>query len=584
MGRDASVARPMPLRLQLIDAIGPFFRGYAKRRINWSKIPFTHLATEGEARRLQWARIREDLRHFAGEVAAMGYNAVTLDDLAHLAPHPLHEPEVAARIAVFREEFAQIFPILDEFGLRIYLTSDVLPVTPAVDAALGGSRPRLDDYYRGLVESVLGDFPLVAGLILRIGESDGVDVKDPIRTRLHLTSPGETNALLRSLLPVFEEAGRDLILRTWTVGAHRIGDLIWHRRTLRETLRGLDSERFMVSMKFGESDFFRYLPLNRAFFRTEHPTIIELQARREYEGAGEFPSFVGWDHERYARELDQGANLVGISVWCQTGGWHRFRRLAFLEDDGSDVWIRLNTFVSLRTFRDRQPVDEAVRDFFGEARAPAALELLRDAEIVVRELMYIEDFARQKLFFRRVRIPPLLHLYWDCLFINHAVRKVLRHFVRDPEHTLRAGEAAFALFPRMIEHAREAGLPVADIEHWRDLCHLVRLARRYYFLPYDPALADRIRHAKAAYKKAWPRNGRERYRIKLSFEPFKVKRHTLAWLAGLLLRRRRGYRFIDRVFTLNLLGLCFRLFRPRRKDATPKFLRKSAMGIDALFR
>ena len=574
----------MPLRLQLIDAIGPFFRGYSKRRINWSKIPFPHLATTGEARRHQWARIREDLRRFAGRVAEAGYNAVTLDDLAHLAPHPLHEPEVAAKIAVFREEFAQIFPILDEFGLRIYLTSDVLPVTPAIEEALGSSRRRLDDYYRGLVASLLRDFPLVSGLILRIGESDGVDVKDPIRTRLHLTSPSETNRLLHSLLPLFEESGRDLILRTWTVGAHRIGDLIWHRRTLAETLRGIDSERFILSMKFGESDFFRYLPLNRAFFRSGHPTIIELQARREYEGAGEYPSFVGWDYEQYARELEQADKLVGVSVWCQTGGWHRFRRLAYLEDDDSDLWIRLNSFVSLRVFRDRQPVEEAVRDFFGRERAPAVLELLRDAEIVVRELMYIEDFARQKLFFRRVRIPPLLHLYWDCLFVNHAVRKVLRHFVRDPERTLRAGEAAYGRFPRMIELAREAGLPVADLEHWRDFCHIVRLARRYYFLPYDPAMAERIRSAKAAYKKAWPRNGRERYRIKLSFEPFKVKRHTLAWLAGLLLRRRRGYRFLDHVFTLNFLGLAFRMFRPRRKESMPKFLRKSAMGVDALFR
>ena len=93
----------MPPGIFLIDAIGPFFRGYARRRINWSKIPYTRLATEGESRTAMWAGIREDLRRFTREAAAAGFNAVTLDDLAHLALHPLHEPEVAARIAVFRE-------------------------------------------------------------------------------------------------------------------------------------------------------------------------------------------------------------------------------------------------------------------------------------------------------------------------------------------------------------------------------------------------------------------------------------------------------------------------------------------------
>jgi hypothetical protein len=574
----------MPPGIFLIDAIGPFFRGCGGRRTNWSKIPFARLATEGEARAAQWDGIREDLRRFTRQAAAAGFNAVTLDDLAHLAPHPLHEPATAARITVLREEFSVLFRIVREAGLAIYLTSDVLPVTPGVEAGIGHDRAKLEAYYRDLIDGFLRDFPEVSGLVLRIGESDGVDVKDPVRTRLHVRRAADANRLLRLLLPVFEKHGRTLILRTWTVGAHRVGDLIWHRRTLAEALHGIDSPRFILSMKYGESDFFRYLPLNRAFFRTPHRKIVELQARREYEGAGEYPSFIGWDCERYARELQGEANLAGISVWCQTGGWHRFRRLTFLEEDGRDFWLRLNTIVALRVFRDREPVEDAVAGIVGSARAPALLELLGYSETVVKELHYIRGFAMQKLFFRRVRIPPLLHVYWDCLFINHAVRKVLRHFVDDPEQALREGEAAYDLFPRMIELARSAELPVEDIEHWRDFCHLLRLARRYYFLPFDPQLAERIRASKKAYKRAWPGDRRERYRIKLSFEPFKLKRQTLGWIAAIFLRRQRGYRLLDHLVTLNLLGLVFRLFRPGKSKIVPKFLRKSAMGVEALFR
>ncbi len=573
------------MELFLIDAIGPFFRGYLKQRVNWSKIPFPHLATEGPARREQWDRIAEDLRHFAGEVSRLGYNAVTLDDLAHLASHPLHEPEIRAKISVFREEFARLFGILaNEFGLRIFLTTDVIPTTPAVDAGIGSGADALGAYYRGLVEGILDDFPQLEGLILRIGESDGNDVRDPIRTRLHLRSAGETNRMLKDLLPIFENRNRTLILRTWTVGAHKIGDLIWHRQTLLDTVDGIDSPNFIVSMKHGESDFFRYLPLNRAFFRIPHRKIIELQARREYEGAGEYPSFIGRDCERFARELADVPNMAGMSVWCQTGGWHRFRRLPFLPDAGKDDWIRLNAAVALDVFRNGLSVEESIRGMMPAEKALATLALLNHADLVVGEILYIEDFARQKLFFRRVRIPPLLHVYWDSLFINHAVKKVVRHFVRDPERALRGGEGAAALFPKMIRLAREADLPVEDIEHMRDFFGLILLARRYYLLPYDETLAADVRAAKKAYKKQWPKESRQRYRVKISFEPVKLTSRTLSIATALLLRRQRGYRIIDRIFTLNLLGFAFHIFKPRDKRKMPKFLRKSAMGVDALFK
>ena len=572
--------------LFLIDAIGPFFRNYEKSRINWSKIPFTHLKTEGPEAEAQWATILSDLRDFAGEVKETGYNAVTLDDLAHLARHPLHEPEIAREIGFFRERFGEIFEMLTvEFGLKVFLTSDIIPLTPAIEAAYEKNPDGLEDYYVSLVDQVLDDFPQLSGLILRIGESDGNDVKDLIRTRLHLRNPRETNGLMKKLMPHFDSRDKKLILRTWTVGAHRIGDLIWHKGTLAETLEGLDSPNFIVSMKHGESDFFRYIPLNRAFFRVEQAKIIELQGRREYEGAGEYPSFIGRACEKFARELEGADNVVGMSMWCQTGGWHRFRRLAFLKGNKhSDIWIRLNAVVALRVFKERKSVEQAIEELVGRERAPATLELLGYADTLIHELLYMEDFARQKLFFRRVRIPPLVNVVWDCLFINHAVSKILRHFVPDAEQTIRVGEGAVSLFPTMIRLAKEAELPVDDIEHMRDFFTLLVLARRYYFLPYDEELCEAIREAKRAYKQRYPKEVRERYRIKISFDPFKVKRRTISWVSGFLLRKKRGYRITDHLFTLHLIGFMYRLFTPRDPKRMPKFLRKSAMGIETLFK
>jgi hypothetical protein len=569
--------------LALIDAIGPFFHGYSRRVINWSKIPFPHLVTSGPERVEQWTEIRAELAVFAGKVRALGFNAASLDDVAHLSLHPWFEPEVRERNAILREEFRLCFAVLREAGLRIFVTSDFLTTTAAVDAHLRDQLGSAETWFGEVVGAFLADFPEVEGVILRIGESDGLDVSDPLRSRLFLRTAAQVNRMLQSLLPIFERSQRKLIFRTWTVGAHLVGDLIWHRGRLAQALTGITSPAFILSMKYGESDFFRYLPLNRHFFRIDLPKIIELQARREYEGAGEYPSFIGWDVERYARELREARHVVGFSVWCQTGGWHALRRRAFL--DANSVWIELNVVAAIRVLGDGQSVEETIRNFFGPERAAGALELLRRAEIVIRELLYIVEFAEQKLFFRRVRIPPLLHVYWDSIFIHDAVRRVIAHFVHDPEEALREGEAAFGNFDRMLALARELALPEEDILFMRDTFEMILLARRYYLLPPDPALDRQIKAAKKAYKKRWPRSHRQRYRIRTSLETSRLGRRTVSWLAGLLIRRQRGYRHVlDRVFTLNVLSWIYRLFQVRHRKALPKFMRKTAMGVDSLFR
>ena len=356
------------MELALIDAIGPFFRGYHKRRINWSKIPFDHLRTSGPEYEPQWRAIRTDLETFARKAASFGYNAVSLDDIAHLSDHPWLEPEVRARNAVFRQEFRSLFAILRDHKLRIYLTADFVTTSAAVEVRLRGRVAAATAWFQEVVTACLDDFPEIEGIILRIGEADGYDVKDPLRSRLILRTAREVNQMLRVLLPVFEARDRRLVFRTWTVGAYLIGDLIWHRGRLARALRGIQSRHFILSMKYGESDFFRYLPLNRHFFRLDLQKIIELQARREYEGAGEYPSFIGWDCERYVRELAGARGVVGLSVWCQTGGWHAFRRLAFLEFEA--VWIDLNAAVAVRIIKNRDSVDEAVAFFLVRTTLP----------------------------------------------------------------------------------------------------------------------------------------------------------------------------------------------------------------------
>lgn len=153
----------LPYRLHtpalLIDAIGQFFRG--------SKIPFDHLQLQVPERTLQWTQIRADLDTFARQAQSIGCNAVSLDDVTHLASHAWYEPKIRAKIAVYREEFSRCFELLRQRGLASISRWTI-------------------------------------SVIIRIGEADGRDVHDDFRSELQLNNPAEANAFLRLLLPVFE--------------------------------------------------------------------------------------------------------------------------------------------------------------------------------------------------------------------------------------------------------------------------------------------------------------------------------------------------------------------------------------------
>jgi len=185
----------------ILDAIGPFFRGLERTRINWSKIPFEQLAVCGPEARAQWDRIAADLTCLVTRARQAGFNAVTLDDVAHLAPHPYHGPGLNRDLAVYRAEFGRLFQIISGLGMAVFLTSDAIPCSAGVLAATGGRRAALDEWFRAILLDVLDAFPEVRGIILRIGESDGTDVRDALRSRLHLRNSGQRIVLHRGIRP-----------------------------------------------------------------------------------------------------------------------------------------------------------------------------------------------------------------------------------------------------------------------------------------------------------------------------------------------------------------------------------------------
>jgi hypothetical protein len=117
-----------------------------------------------------------------------------------------------------------------------------------IDVEIGRSPEGAMDLMRRALVRLFEDYPEVNGVIFRIGECDGVDVEGDFRSRLVLKNAAMVNDFISGTLPIFEERDRLMIMRTWTMGATRAGDLIWTSGTFDRAFRDVESENFIVSM------------------------------------------------------------------------------------------------------------------------------------------------------------------------------------------------------------------------------------------------------------------------------------------------------------------------------------------------
>lgn len=609
-------------RLYIIDSIGPFFVRHPREVINWSKVPHNTLEKKGVLPKKRGRRIRSNFESYTARVARIGYNGVSLDELSRLALADFYPPKQRRKIERYRRYYRRLFDIAGRAGLKVYITTDVMFFNRWIDQATGGKRDRVFEVLAAMLDELLGAFPQIAGIIVRIGESDGVDVRGDFRSRLVIKNASDANALLKRLLPLFERRERLLIFRTWTVGAYAIGDLMWNRRTYDAVFAGINSPRLIISMKYGESDFFRYLDTNKHFLLDGRPKLIELQTRREYEGFGEYPAFVGreYAHIREHLELQAARGIVGIQVWCQTGGWSRFRNFTFLKN--SSYWNELNTHVTLKLFRDRMSVEDAVADFMRDSpnasgvekksRARASrgkrkpppkafadlMEFLDLADTVIRELLYDPAFARRTLYMNRARVPPLLHVFWDSVTINRVFQILHAGFVdaQSAARSVAAGHAAFAKLDRMRKLARRPGMPAFDYRFQSDTFRLLALGREALYsgiLPADaprtPGLKRKIEKLCKEYERRYPRA----YRFQIDTNLLNQQRQggggflfarLMPLFLRMILRERPEYRARDRLLFSPLMGRVYALVFRLLARSFPGFVNQQGMPLDKLLR
>lgn len=570
--------------LRIIDGLPAFSLASQRPTINWSKVDFAALEQAGRLPRQTQRQIVGQFEQFAGKAAALGYTAISLDDLAHITSFSWYPLHLRRLLGDYHQLYDQLFNLAGQHGLAVYINSDYLFSNAAIEARLAKQHQSQAELFATMLSQAWRRYPSLAGLILRVGEHDGLDVNDHFVSQLALQTPRAANQLLRQLLPLFERHEKQLIFRTWSVGSYQLGDVIWNQRTYRRLLAGLTSPRLTISMKYGDTDFMRYLKLNPLFQETDVKLLLELQTRREWEGMGHLPSFVGWDYADYRDQLSNKPNFVGIHVWCQTGGWanNSWQGASLLA--GGSFWTELNTAVTVRLFAQSETVEQAIKFFCRQHKLePVAFtRLLRLGEQTVKQGLYIREYAEQSLYFRRTRLPSLLWLAWDRLLYNPALVLLLRTFVARPAAAVAEGQAAAKASEHMLRLGQRLGLPSAALESLRfqrDSLALLSDWRQILLLGHARRSRAQLQAAIQDYQAAYPQH----YRMPPVPTYSRPKPHRLVgWALRRLVRRQAAYRPLDRLLlaTSPLQAWLARRYVQRQQPD----LANQSMGIDSLFK
>ncbi|MFI3294310.1 MAG: hypothetical protein SNI70_12450, partial [Rikenellaceae bacterium] len=216
---------------------------------------------------------------------------------------------------------------------------------------MGDARdPEVEKLIRAQIAEMFDQFPLLDGLVTRIGETYLHDAP------YHLGAINEKNSPENTIIPLLNilrdeicvKRNKLLIFRTW----------VSFDTNLENYMKVSDSvephKNLVIAVKHCEGDFHRSNPFSKVIGEGRHPQIIEIQCAREYEGKGAYPHYVangvieGFEEHQNMPELainsirefatTKPELYAGIWTWTRGGGWGG----PYIKDE---LWCDLNAWV-----------------------------------------------------------------------------------------------------------------------------------------------------------------------------------------------------------------------------------------------
>ncbi len=510
---------PLPLRLVDSGGVGVPLAGWgtdylhdqrAFREVILKDPPYVDEAA--------FQRLDRQWRAYVDRMLEYGNNAIAVPLLLELidfdSVYERGSPFLARHAAV-RRHFGPLLEWTARRGMQVFLTADMLTLTPPLSQYLRGlapgsnaagidaSNPEVWAVYRAGLQELFDAVPSIEGLVIRIGEAGALynTAGWEYRSEIAVRDAGSLKTMLGGLLPLFEARGKTLVLRSWTVGVGKIGRLHTDPRVYEAALGDIDSPALIVSTKFTAGDFFSYLPLNPTLFGGRHRRIVELQARPEFEGFGAFPNFLGEEHAHALRVLTAAnPRIVGTYLWSQLGGPLRAGPRSLYTVHGFWLWTDVNVYVASRLALDRQAdVNQLVRRwaaerFGGDSEVAAAVaSLLTATRDAVRKGFYIRPFAEHEVRVRGLEIPPLMWIFeWDRLGGWHSLLSLVYRGARDEvDVAIDEGEASAAAV-RESRQALVTALATVRADTCGSICDDARRSLEYQETLFDALAAWRL--------------------------------------------------------------------------------------------
>ena len=370
-------------------------------------------------------------------LAELGYNGVVIYQTTGLSgvesPAAIDSGEMRRWV---EGQFEQVSREIDRAlgaGLAVYIAYDVLCLARSVlerDAPTltcrnrprticPGSEPALSRSVRAL-EAALQRWPRLAGVVLRFGDNDaarlpylvGNDIYSPHCPRC---SDLDRAARVLAVLDRFHELvvrrqGKRLIARAWNLRPGGMHDTPAICEQVRDRLPGEPGDdRFVLSFKFSETDFWRYQRWNPASLCLGgRPILYELQCQREFEGKGGIPNWqvplwrdgfveMGDADRGGLARVSRKVNLAGLWAWVRGGGWGG----PFVKNE---AWIDANVVAVPRLADDPAIEPEALAQLWVRERlqvedadaAQAVLATLTRSVDFIRQAFYVEPYARAR--------------------------------------------------------------------------------------------------------------------------------------------------------------------------------------------
>lgn len=521
---DSSTIQSYPLELRLADlgavGISPDSNAWGDNYShNTRQFEDVFLPDSPYVDDLKFKTVEKDFRLYVNLIDSLGANGIVFDGFLEFvnfdsigSGYDIYTDTSFARKqhVAFRKYFGRLFNYAKSQGLDVFLNTDMVALTTPLEhyfkKQFGSIKPGEKDFwqvYKNAFAEIFNLFPEVKGFVIRIGEAGAIyNTKGwDYRSELYVRTDSSVRFMLKNLLDVAERYGKLIIFRTWSVGVGKIGDMHTNPATYSRVLDSIHSPALVVSTKYCKGDYDSYLALNPTLMTGKHRRIIEFQDRREFEGFGAMPNYLGPLYQSALKTiLKNNRNVIGAWHWTQRGGPLRAGPLSLYPFYGFNLITDANVYIMSMLMnnpylRMKKATSLWVSNKFGDDTllVKNLTRVLLMSHQTMDKGLYIGLFARWDVKAMGLELTPNMWLFkWDILNGSCAVMSNIYIVCKDSiEIAVKEGRDALmevrqmqkktaAVKGRIRHNSREFSLLEASLEYEYMLFNLLSSYREYF--------------------------------------------------------------------------------------------------------